>query len=112
MSPTFEAVVYFYQPYPGSPIADLAWRRGYRQPDSLESWAAFDYVGARGPWVSAELWTRVQRFKFYQQHAFGRHRRVHAPLRWLARRRISADRYGWPIEQLVMNVVRPQPRLS
>jgi anaerobic magnesium-protoporphyrin IX monomethyl ester cyclase len=113
MSPTFEAVVYFYQPYPGSRIADLAWQRGYPRPESLEEWAAFDYVGARGPWVSPEKWRLIQRFKFYQQHAFGAHRHwLHVPLAWSARRRVAADRYEWPVEQVVMNLVRPQPSLS
>lgn len=113
MSPAFDAVVYFYQPYPGSPIADLAWARGYRQPGSLEEWAAFDYVGARGPWVSDATWRLVQRFKFYQQHAFGEHRHwAHAPLGWAARRRVRADRYGWPIEQAVFTLARRTPRLS
>jgi radical SAM superfamily enzyme YgiQ (UPF0313 family) len=113
MSPLFEAVVYFYQPYPGSPIADLAWQRGYAQPESLEAWAEFDYVGARGPWVSPATWTRIQRFKFYQQHAFGAHRHwLHAPLRQAARWRVNTDRYGFPVEQMLMRVARPQQRLS
>jgi radical SAM superfamily enzyme YgiQ (UPF0313 family) len=113
MSPLFEVVVYFYQPYPGSPIADLAWRRGYAQPASLEAWAEFDYVGARGPWVSDATWTFVQRFKFYQQHAFGQHRRmVHAPLRWAARWRLGRDRYGWPIEQMLVRMARGEVKYS
>jgi len=113
MSPKFEVVVYFYQPYPGSPIAELAWRRGYRQPASLTDWAAFDYVGARGPWVSQGKWLLIQRFKFYQQHAFGQHRDwLHKPLRWAARQRLAANYYNWPIEQVVMDLVRPRPSLS
>ncbi len=113
MSPAFEAVVYFYQPYPGSPIAELAWRRGYARPASLAEWAGFDYVGARGPWVSEALWRRIQRFKFYQQHAFGRHDHwLHAPLRWTARQRVAADWYDWPVEQVLMNLARPVRRLS
>jgi len=113
MSPLFEVVVYFYQPYPGSPIADLAWSRGYAQPPSLEAWADFDYVGARGPWVTDATWSLVQRFKFYQQHAFGRHAHpLHAPLRWAARWRVNGDRYRWPVEQFLMRVARPETRLS
>jgi radical SAM superfamily enzyme YgiQ (UPF0313 family) len=112
MSPGFEAVVYFYQPYPGSSIAELAWARGYARPESLQAWAEFDYVGARGPWVSDGMWRRIQRFKFYQQHAFGRHRRLHAPLRWIARRRVAADRYEWPVEQALLSLIRSEPRLS
>ena len=92
MSPDFEVSVYFYQPYPGSPIADMVWERGYHRPQTLTDWADFDYVGSRGPWVTQYKWDRVQRFKFYQRHAFGRSRRLAAlPLRWLARARLRAD---------------------
>ena len=113
MSPLFDAVVYFYQPYPGSPIADLAWQRGYPQPASLEAWADFDYVGARGPWVTDEKWRLIQRFKFYQRHAFGVHpRAVHAPLRWLSRARVTAGFYRWPVEQWTVERLLPPERLS
>lgn len=113
MSDKFEAVVYFYQPYPGSPIAELAWQRGYPQPTSLEAWAEFDYVGARGPWVSAEKWARIQRFKFYQQHAFGVHPRAwHAPLRWLSRARVETGIYAVPVEQWAVETLVPRQRLS
>lgn len=113
MSPHFDAVVYFYQPYPGSPIADLAWQRGYPQPASLEAWAEFDYVGARGPWVTPAKWQQIQRFKFYQRHAFGLHpRAVHAPLRWLSRFRVDRDFYRWPVEQWAVEALVPPERLS
>jgi radical SAM superfamily enzyme YgiQ (UPF0313 family) len=113
MSPRFEAVIYFYQPYPGSPIADLAWQRGYPRPASLEAWAGFDYVGARGPWVTPAKWDRIQRFKFYQQHAFGQHPSVlHRPLRWLSRARVDADFYAWPWEQRVLAWLAPPEPLS
>lgn len=112
MSPKFEAVVYFYQPYPGSPIADLAWRRGYPRPESLADWAAFDYVGARGPWVSDVTWRTMQRFKFFQQHAFGTHRAGHAPLQWVARLRLATGVYAWPVEQWLVERFAPSARLS
>jgi radical SAM superfamily enzyme YgiQ (UPF0313 family) len=112
MSPDFEVSMYFYQPYPGSPIADMAWERGYRRPESLSEWAEFDYVGSRGPWVSKEKWDRVQRFKFYQRHAYGRsHHAAALPLRWLARARMRTGFLGAPIEKMVLDAVRPE-RLS
>jgi radical SAM superfamily enzyme YgiQ (UPF0313 family) len=112
MSPDFEVSMYFYQPYPGSPIADMVWQRGYRKPQSLSDWAEFDYVGSRGPWVSKEKWDRVQRFKFYQRHAYGRSRHAAAlPLRWLARARMRTGFLGAPIEKMVLDAVRPE-RLS
>jgi anaerobic magnesium-protoporphyrin IX monomethyl ester cyclase len=113
MSPDFEVSVYFYQPYPGSPIADLVWQRGYPKPRTLAEWASFDYVGSRGSWVTDEKWERVQRFKFYQHHAFGRARHLAAlPLRWLAKARVNADVYGIPIEKLIIETLRPEQTLS
>jgi radical SAM superfamily enzyme YgiQ (UPF0313 family) len=113
MSPDFDVSVYFYQPYPGSPIADQVWKGGYRKPQGLLEWADFDYVGSRGSWVTSEKWERVQRFKFYQHHAFGRSRHLAAmPLRWLARARIRTGFYGAPIEKLLVEAVRPEQRLS
>ncbi len=41
-----------------------------RFPRGLEAWADFDYVGGRGPWVSAARWRQVERFKFYTRHAW------------------------------------------
>lgn len=112
MSDDFEVSVYFYQPYPGSPIADLAWERGYRKPTRLEDWADFDYVGSRGPWVSTAKWERVQRFKFYQHHAFGKRRRLALPLRWLAQARLRTGFLGAPLEKMVVDALRPGERLS
>jgi anaerobic magnesium-protoporphyrin IX monomethyl ester cyclase len=113
MSPRFETVIYFYMPYPGSPIADLAWQRGYPQPRTLEEWADFDYVGARGPWVAQPKWDLIQTFKFYAHHAFGPDRHwVRRPLRWLARARLANDFYRWPLEKYMADRLAPQQRLS
>jgi anaerobic magnesium-protoporphyrin IX monomethyl ester cyclase len=113
MSPDFEVSVYFYQPYPGSPIADIAWKRGYRRPSRLSDWADFDYVGSRGPWVTQAKWDRVQRFTFYQKHAFGRKRHpVALPLRWLARARVSTGFFRAPIEKFLLETIRREEQLS
>jgi len=113
MSPEFEVSVYFYQPYPGSPIADLVWERGYRKPETLSEWAAFDYVGSYGPWVSKSKWDRIQRFKFYQQHAFGRSRHpAAAPLRWLSRARLQTGFFRVPVEKVLVETLRPSAKLS
>jgi anaerobic magnesium-protoporphyrin IX monomethyl ester cyclase len=113
MSPDFDVSVYFYQPYPGSTIADMIWKRGYRKPESLSDWADFDYVGSRGAWVSDEKWQRVQRFIFYQRHAYGHRRHLAAlPLRWMARARMRTGFLGAPIEKLMIEAVRPSQPLS
>jgi radical SAM superfamily enzyme YgiQ (UPF0313 family) len=113
MSPDFDVSVYFYQPYPGSPIADMAWQRGYRKPSRLSDWADFDYVGSRGPWVTQDKWDRVQRFTFYQRHAFGRTRHpAGLPLRWLARARLNTGFFRAPIEKFLVEMMHPQEELS
>jgi anaerobic magnesium-protoporphyrin IX monomethyl ester cyclase len=113
MSADFEVSVYFYQPYPGSPIADMVWERGYRKPENLADWADFDYVGSRGSWVTEDKWRRVQRFKFYQRHAFGRSRHPAARvLRWLARARLRSGFLRAPFEKVLLEAVRPGERLS
>lgn len=113
MSSTFQISVYFYQPYPGSPIADLAWKRGYKQPTSLEEWSNFDYVGSRGPWVTQEKWERIQRFKFFQKIAYSPEpSKLTRPVRWLARKRLEHDYYGNPLEMRVTELLRPGEKLS
>jgi radical SAM superfamily enzyme YgiQ (UPF0313 family) len=63
MSPQFETMIFYFKPYPGSPITEEATARGFVLPRTLEEWAAFDFVGSIGPWVSPEKYERVERFK-------------------------------------------------
>jgi radical SAM superfamily enzyme YgiQ (UPF0313 family) len=112
MRPTFETPIFYYRPYPGTPIARTAERQQYRFPATLDEWAAFDYVGARGPWVSPDTWRLVERFRFYSRHAFGPSTPLRAPLRAVSRWRCRRDRYGWPIEQRVAEAIRPPQPVS
>ena len=113
MSPDFEAAVFFYKPYPGNELADALRGSDYRFPSSLEEWADFDYVGSAGPWVSDDKYARVDRFKFYQKYAFGRHSHPLArPLQRLARWRLDRDMYRFPVEKALVERLRPAPRLS
>ena len=113
MSPDFEAAIFFYKPYPGNELADALRDTDYRFPTTLEEWADFDYVGSAGPWVSAQKYTRVDRFKFYQKYAFGRHDHPLAgPMQHLARWRVERDAYSFPLEKALLERLRPAPRLS
>ena len=93
-------------------MENLIWSRGHRKPSTLDEWADFDYVGSRGAWVTDEKWERVQRFKFYQRHAFGRARTAALPLRWLARARLRTGFLRAPIEKLLVEALRPERQLS
>ncbi len=110
MSPKFETPLFFYKPYPGSALAANV--QG-DVPRTLEEWARFDYVaGAAGSWVPPQLQRRVERFKFYNHHAWGPVKRWHRPLQALARWRLRNDWYGVPLEKALVQALRPVESLS
>lgn len=111
MHPRFETPIFYYRPYPGNPIAEQARTEGYTFPEGLEAWADFDYVGGRGPWVSADRWRQVERFKFYARHAWqpGVWR---WPLRAASRWRCDRDWYAFPVEKALVELVRPPQQVS
>ena len=111
MHPGFETPIFYYRPYPGNPIADAARASGYEYPRGLEGWADFDYVAGRGPWISAERWQNVERFKFYTRHVWqpGVWR---WPLRAASRWRCDRDWYAFPIEKALFELMRPPQQVS
>ncbi len=113
MSPSFETPIFYFKPYPGSTIVAEAVARGFKLPDSLDAWSRFDFVaGLPGPWVSAQRYSLIERFKFFQELAW---KRAGAGERWLqrlARLRVERDEYRWPIEMKVLQMLRPAKRLS
>lgn len=113
MSPNFKTQIFFYQPYPGSPISDLVKDKGYPLPKTLAEWADFDFVGSYGPWVSREKRQLVKHFKFYSRHAWdvqkGFFRR---PLQRLANWRCLNDFYHFPVEKWLAEWLRPSPQIS
>jgi radical SAM superfamily enzyme YgiQ (UPF0313 family) len=112
MSPDFQTPIFYFRPYPGSPITEAAVRDGFRLPDTLEAWSDFDFVGAAGPWVDPAKFRRLERFKFYQQVAWDRGGPWRGPLRAAARLRLRRDWLAFPVEQVVGRWLRPAPRLS
>jgi anaerobic magnesium-protoporphyrin IX monomethyl ester cyclase len=113
MSPDFEAAVFFYKPYPGNELAELVGARGFPIPTDLAGWADFDYVGSAGPWVTSDRVRRAERFRFYQRFAYGRHQHPLArPMQALARWRVERGAFGLPVEKMVVERLRPGPRLS
>jgi anaerobic magnesium-protoporphyrin IX monomethyl ester cyclase len=110
-NPDFETPIFYYRPYPGNPMAELSAANGYVFPRGLEEWADFDYVGGRGPWITASQWQKVERFKFYSKHAWkpGVWR---WPLRATAQFRCQHDWYGLPVEKLIVDLVRPPQQVS
>jgi radical SAM superfamily enzyme YgiQ (UPF0313 family) len=113
MSPDFLTPIYYFKPYPGSALVIEAVARGFRLPETLEEWATFDYVaGEPGPWVSAEKFELIERFKFFHELAWKRVSRGKRMLQQLARYRCSTDNYRWPVEMLFTRWLVPAQTLS
>jgi anaerobic magnesium-protoporphyrin IX monomethyl ester cyclase len=112
MSPEFETPIFYFKPYPGSSLTDDAVRDGYTLPCSLDEWSRFDIYGSAGPWVSPEVYRKVERFKFYQRIAWTPGSPWSRPVRRLARWRLRQDAYALPVEKLVADRFWPQPEMS
>jgi len=112
MSPTFETPIFYFKPYPGTPLTEQAVRDGYQLPRSLEEWADFDIYGSTGPWMTNERARLVERYKFYQQFGYAEGRGWQRPLQRLARWRCERDFYRWPIEKSVSDWLAPPDALS
>jgi anaerobic magnesium-protoporphyrin IX monomethyl ester cyclase len=113
MSPDFLTPIFYFKPYPGSALVIEAVARGFRLPETLEDWAKFDYVaGEPGPWVSAEKFELIERFKFFHELAWKKASRGKRLLQKLARYRCNTDNYGWPIEMLFTRWLVPAQTLS
>jgi radical SAM superfamily enzyme YgiQ (UPF0313 family) len=113
MSPDFLTPIYYFKPYPGSALVIEAVERGYRLPETLKEWAQFDYVaGEPGPWVSAEKFELIERFKFFHELAWKRVSAGRMLLQRIARYRCNRNNYRWPIEMLFTRWLTPAQKLS
>jgi anaerobic magnesium-protoporphyrin IX monomethyl ester cyclase len=113
MSPDFQTPFFYFKPYPGSEIVIEEVKRGFQLPQTLDEWSTFDFVdGLPGPWVSAEKFQLIERFKFFHELAWKRPGRGRTLLQKLARYRCRRDNYRFPIEMMLSRSWRSQPRLS
>ena len=113
LSPDFRISVFYYQPYPGSRIADRLVRDGHRLPRELEEWVDFDYVGGASRWLSGDQQRLVDGFRFYQQLAYDRPGHpLLLPLRAAARWRVGRHAYRFQIERRMIECLRPRAPLS
>ena len=112
MSPDFQTPFFYFKPYPGSDIVQEEVARGFKLPATLDEWSQFDFVdGLPGPWVSREKFKLIERFKFFHELAWKRNSGKRL-LQRLARYRCSHDDYRWPVEMVLMQWGKSEPRLS
>jgi len=112
MSPLFETPIFYFKPYPGTPLTDEAIRDGYRPPRTLDEWGRFDIYDADSPWVTPERKRLVERFKFYQRIGYEEPIPWKRPLQRLARWRCENEAFSFPMEKAVGDLLFPRPALS
>jgi radical SAM superfamily enzyme YgiQ (UPF0313 family) len=112
LSPSFETPIFYYKPYPGSPIAAEVVRLGYALPATLEEWIGFEFVASSGPWVSRERREHIERFKFYNRFAGGAETWRRWPLQKVARWRLKRNIYALPLEKILVDALKPSPQLA
>ena len=101
-----EFALFYYAPYPGSPIfEEMAARQVAELPRTLEGWARFDYVRRPGSWMSPATHRAVENFKFYEG-LLPRARGPLRPLAGIARWRSRHGVFALPVERVVGNFVR------
>lgn len=112
MDPGFTTPVFYFKPYPGSKITSDVVKTGFKLPNSLEAWADFDYIGSAGPWLSAQQFREVERFKFYNFIAGTPAHWALRPLQALARWRLKRLKFQFPIERVLISAIRRPVELS
>jgi anaerobic magnesium-protoporphyrin IX monomethyl ester cyclase len=112
MSPLFETPIFYFKPYPGTPLTEEAVRGGYRPPRTLDDWARFDVYDADSPWVTPERKRLVERFKYYQRLGYGEPKPWAGPFRGIARWRCEREAFAFPVEKAVGELLFPAPALS
>jgi anaerobic magnesium-protoporphyrin IX monomethyl ester cyclase len=108
IGPDFQVALFYYRPYPGTPITDDLARRGHPLPRSLDEWAAIEETSAQSPWVNAEKRRLIDRFGFYQRIGWARPTPWRLPVQAIARWRCRRDVYAFPIEKMVVDWMRQE----
>lgn len=113
MSPKFQTPIFYFQPYPGTAITAQAVADGFELPTDIESWAEFDYVGSGGgPWVDPKKFDLIERFKFYSRVGWSQPSALRRPIQALAKARCRNRFFKFPVEQKLVELLRPKAKLS
>ena len=82
-------------------------------PKPQKNGEGFDYVGSSGPWVSKDKERFFEAFKFYLKVGYGRRRNpLFYPLRQVSRWRCKNDQFKFPVEKMIIEILRPKKQLS
>ncbi|MHA7057570.1 B12-binding domain-containing radical SAM protein [Aquimarina sp. M1] len=103
MHPNFRTPIFYFKPYPGTPITDNVIKNGYKLPETVYEWSDFDFVGSTGPWVSDEKYDFFEKFKFYLKFAYSNQKLIYLPLQLMARLRCKYRFFNAPIEKKIVD---------
>jgi radical SAM superfamily enzyme YgiQ (UPF0313 family) len=106
IGPDFQVAMFYYRPYPGTPITDALARRGHPLPRRLDEWAGIEDGAAASPWIDPRLRALVDRFGFYQRIGWARPTPWRLPVQALARWRCRRDLYAFPFEKAIVEWMR------
>jgi len=65
-----EIRVFFYTPYPGTPLYDISLKHGMKEPKSFSEWANFTYDNINTPWINKKYKRVLNNLLFYIQTAY------------------------------------------
>jgi radical SAM superfamily enzyme YgiQ (UPF0313 family) len=112
MHPNFHTPIFYFKPYPGTPITDNVIKNGYKLPSTVHEWSDFDFVGSSGPWVSKEKYDFFEKFKFYLKFAYSKQKSIYKPLQLLARWRCKNKFFKIPVEKVIVDTFIKKQELA
>lgn len=111
MSDTFEIVIFYFKPYPGSDLANQLIKNGHKMPSTLDDFSKFDFIDATNNWLSKSKIRKTEAIKFYLKLSRNKIKLVY-PLKVLAKIRLKHQAFNFPIEKWLIENVRPTKKLS
>jgi len=111
MSETFEIVIFYFKPYPGSDLAIQLIENGHKMPSTLADFSEFDYIEATNKWLPKSKIRKTEAIKFYLKLSRNKIRLIY-PLKVLAEMRLKHRAFKFPIEKWLIEKIRPTQKLA
>jgi radical SAM superfamily enzyme YgiQ (UPF0313 family) len=113
-----EILVFFYTPYPGTPLYEKSIIYGFQEPESLEEWSNFDLRVAHAPWVNGKKFEKI--ISFYLPLAYPNFVKRLNPLssviftflHYLARFRMKHNFFRFPFEWVIYKKIEKRLGIS
>lgn len=118
VNPLAKILLFFYTPYPGTPLYELALQRGFKDPKNLEEWGMFGLTDITTPWTNKSHIKKVLllkdlfvlkriiskehlKFKKSWKHSLLKKLGIYFLLNWWIDLRFKYQFYFFPIERIL-----------